>query len=229
MSILYNFGKNSNITYKRVVALLYFGIIIAVALVVLLILFSSIKIKVKVLKDGSCEEIVLHVYALYGVIKYRIEIPFVEIFNKAHSIAATEINSDIEVSNKEAIKDQKRKDFSWEEIESIYNRMRDMYRKYKIGVQYINEKLVMDEISWNTEVGVYDAAATAITTGVFWAVKANIIALLINKMDLKNYYVNVYPLYGADKLNTSLDCIITLKVGYIIIAGFKILINKANR
>ena len=204
---------------------LLFGIII----LLILVLFSSIKIKFKLLKDNTCEELIFHFYLLYGLIKYRMEIPFVEILNKAQAITSTEINSDIEISNQEAIKDHKREDFSWDELESMYNQATMMYRKYKIGIQYINEKLVMDEISWLTEVGVGDAAATAITTGFFWAIKSNIIALLIKKLELKSYHVNVFPFYGADKFNTSLDCIITLKIGYIIIAGLKILTKKLNR
>lgn len=209
--------------------MLFFCIVIVVAIVLLLVLLSNIKVTVKLLRDGKCEEVVLHIYVFYGLINYRIEVPFVEIYNKAHSIAGIEINSEIEVSDKEAVRDQKRRSFTWEEIESIYNKMKKLYMKYKIGVQYINKRLVMNEISWNTEVGVYDAAATAIAAGVFWTVKANLIALLVKKMDLRAYRINVIPSYGTDKLNTCIDCIITLKVGHIIIAGFKILSNKAKR
>ena len=195
----------------------------------ILFILSSIKIKVKIIKDGKCEEIIFHIYAFYGLIKYRLEIPFVEILNKSHAIAATEFNSDVEVSNEETIKGQLREDFSWEEIESVYTTVSRLYRKHKIAIQYINEKLVMNEISWTTEVGVSDAAATAITTGIFWAVKTNVIAVLIKKLNLKSYHVNVYPYYGADKFNTSFDCILSLKIGYIIIAGYKVLFKKVNR
>jgi|GEM_PF-5867708 len=201
-------------------------LLIGFIILLILFLFSSIKIKVRLLKDNTCEELIFHIYLFYGLIKYRMEIPFVEILNKTQAITSTEINSDIEISNHETIKDQKREDFSWDELESIYNQVTLLYRKYKIGIHYINERVVMDEISWYTEVGVGDAAATAITTGFFWAIKSNIIALLIKKLDLKSYHVNVYPFYGSDKFNTSLDCIITLKIGYIIIAGYKILTKK---
>ncbi len=204
--------------------ILYISIVLIAIL--LLVSLSSIKIKIKLLKDNSCEEIIFHFYALYGLIKYRMEIPFVEIMNKSNSVAATEINSDIEITNKETVKQHKNREFSWRELETIYNKANLMYKRYRMGIRYINKRLVMEDISWTTEVGVSDAAATAITTGVFWAVKSNIVALLIKKMSLKSYHVNVLPYYGADKFNTSLDCIITLKIGYIIIAGLKILFKS---
>lgn len=201
--------------------LLYISIILIVIL--LLVSLSSIKIKVRLLKDNSCEEVVFHFYALYGLIKYRMEIPFVELMNKTQPVAATEINSDIEISNQETVKQHNNKDIGWRELESFYNQARQIYKRFGTGIRYINKRLIMEDISWTTEVGVSDAAATAITTGVFWALKSNIIALLIKKLSLKSYHVNVQPYYGADKFNTSLDCIITLKIVHIIIAGLKIL------
>lgn len=226
MSINEYFGKNSNDINKRWVVLMI-GLIITIALaIIFFIVISEIKINVLVLKDGKREEIVLTTLALYGLLKYRMELPFLKLFKNKNFVDSFNLNSDIELGKKEVIKDNQQENFNFNEIKIIYKETQAFYRKYYPSIQYIHNRVTIEQIAWATEVGVEDAAVTAIATGVFWMIKSNLVALIYNSFTTDNIQLNVTPYYGGEKFSTTLDCIITLKLGHIIIAGFKIILSK---
>ncbi|MBM7614045.1 hypothetical protein JOC73_000554 [Alkaliphilus hydrothermalis] len=206
--------------------LFFYYLFAALFLLFVLLLFSEISIGILVLKNNQREEIVINTRAFYGLLKYRMELPFLQIFKKGNALNDLQVNSDIEVSNQEMIKDQKEKNFSLDEIQKIYRRVRIIYKRYRSIIIYVHRRTVFDEIKWETEIGTGDAAATAVTTGFFWMLKSNVITFMGRKVELKEVAVNVVPCYQGEKFNTSFNCIFTLKFGYIIIAALKMLYRK---
>ncbi len=202
---------------------------IAFILFMFIVALSELNIGVLILKNGSQEELVFSIKALSGLIKYRLELPFIEILKKGLVVDDLPINSDIEVGKKEVIKDHKEKDISLEEMKNAYKKIKLIFIRYKKIFIYINRRIVFDKIAWATEVGTGDAANTAIVTGSFWLFKSNLFSLLKKQVNLKDLTVNVVPYYEGEKFNTSFHCIFTLKTGYIIIAGLKILYSKIKR
>ncbi|MGI6081407.1 MAG: DUF2953 domain-containing protein [Limnochordia bacterium] len=72
------------------------------------------------------------------------------------------------------------------------------------------------EFSWQTRIGVGDAGATAVLTGVLWALKCGILAHLDRRLILvRRPYVDVKPSFGEAELDTELFCIFQLSVGQI--------------
>ncbi|WP_026477945.1 DUF2953 domain-containing protein [Alkaliphilus transvaalensis] len=188
--------------------------------------FSELNVAILVLKNSSREEIVIDIKLLYGLLKYRIELPFVEALKKGNIINDFNLNSDIEIGKQEIIKDNKERDFSLHEIKRIYHQFRLTYIKYKKILNYINSRIIFEEVCWDTEVGTGDAAVTAIATGSFWVIKTNLASFAKKKLKLKEMWVNVRPYYEGEKFTTSFNCIFTLKIGYIIIAAIKTIYRK---
>ncbi|SCY99123.1 DUF2953 domain-containing protein [Alkaliphilus peptidifermentans] len=203
--------------------LIYVLLFFAFLFLVILIAFSNVSIRILFLKKNSRNEIVITLKLLFGLIKYRLEIPFVELMKSERYYSFIQLNSNIDIADKKVIKEPSDAALNFNELNLIYKKVMHLYEKYKIINKYIMEKLVIDQFMWVTEVGVEDAAITAIATGTLWMLKSNIFNLINRKVSLEDFNINVLPVYGIDKFETSLDCIIRLKIGYIIIAGIKMI------
>lgn len=78
---------------------------------------------------------------------------------------------------------------------------------------------------WKTRVGFEDAAATGLTGGMLWGIKGFLFSILrrsINSGKCKAE-ISVTPVFCQQEIDTELDCIFTLPVGYIIIAGIRLI------
>jgi hypothetical protein len=72
------------------------------------------------------------------------------------------------------------------------------------------------EFSWQTRIGVGDAAATAVVTGMLWGLKCGILAYLDRRLVLlRRPSVEIEPDFTKAELDTELFCIFRLSVGQI--------------
>ncbi|GAB6087816.1 DUF2953 domain-containing protein [Alkaliphilus crotonatoxidans] len=204
------------------------GIYIGIGLTALLVIivFSNLKIEIIALKEDQREELAFVVYALHDLVKYRFELPFVELLQNKSVFNSLNINSDIKLGQQQVVQGQKKDDVTYGELKKLYHNGSRLYKKYRTSIGYIHRHIVVKKIHWSTVVGLNDAAVTAILTGILWMIKSNILSLLNQKYATNDMKINVAPYYGGYLFQTSLNCIITLKVGHIIIAGFKMIIKK---
>ncbi|KAB3532536.1 DUF2953 domain-containing protein [Alkaliphilus pronyensis] len=204
-------------------AYVYF-IIIVIMLFLAVITFTNINIRIQFLKKNERKEIVVDIKLLYGLLKYRIEIPLVELISGDRLYSFIELNSKLEVANSDVVKKPSESFFNYNEMKLIYNKAKKIYEKYIVVKKYIFKRIKIVNFNWETELGTDDAAITGFATGLAWVFKANAINYLKRNFFLNDFNINITPAYGIEKLDTSLDCIIKLKIGYIIIVGFKIII-----
>lgn len=76
--------------------------------------------------------------------------------------------------------------------------------------------ILIDELFWNTIIGLEDAMYTAISVGGIWACKGSLISFLKNRKRLKDFNINVTPDFSSKILLSELECIIKWRLGYII-------------
>lgn len=77
---------------------------------------------------------------------------------------------------------------------------------------------------WITVLGLGDAAATAVATGASYAVTGLALGYLQQYIDFskcKKHQLSILPSYDQAKLETDFFCILELKIGHIIAAGFR--------
>lgn len=77
-------------------------------------------------------------------------------------------------------------------------------------------------LQWSTRLGLDDAAATAIATGLTYAAIGTGLGVVQEYVDFSRCRVrqiSVIPSFSEAALETSLHCILDLKVGHIIVAG----------
>ncbi|KAB3527363.1 DUF2953 domain-containing protein [Alkaliphilus serpentinus] len=204
------------------------GAIFFLLVLLILFIFSNLNISLLALKNGSRSEFVITLRFLWGLLKYRIEIPIVDIIKERDFEVNADVNSDIEMAKQKIIKEGASMDLEIHQLRKTYKKIRLIYEKYQFAYSYLKNKVVVKSLSWQTEIGTEDAAVTATITGILWALKSNIVSYVFIKRRTKNINLNVIPFYGGEKLNTALDCIIFIKIGYIIIAALKMFKIKAK-
>ncbi|MCC5909908.1 MAG: DUF2953 domain-containing protein [Clostridiaceae bacterium] len=203
-----------------------FGMIIVLVLIIIWVLYSNIEIEMDIKRVGQDDEINVFICALNGLLKYHTKIPFVDLFDGENGFIKAKIEKNIGSWNNETKIQERKERFNTNEIKLILKRIKKLHRVYWHTIKYIYQKIIINKVIWKTSVGTDDAAYTAILVGMLWGVKSNLIMLLKNNLILKDAIIDVNPNYNAPKLVTTFNCIVNIKIGYIIIAGIKFLLIK---
>lgn len=183
----------------------WFLIILVVFLVILLWpLYIVIDFRRK-----ESNEINIQLIALKGLIKYKID-------------------------NEKIIQRYKRRKKNDGEKEFKIKRYLKYYNQYKKVISFFWKRGEIKKIHWITDIGSKDAALTGIYTGLFWAIKNSVLSILINKREIDDIYINIYPYFNKSKFETRFNCIIKSSLVYIIIISLyglsiKKVVNKNGR
>ena len=95
---------------------------------------------------------------------------------------------------------------------------------------FLFKKVKVEEIEWRTDIGMGDAAETGVLTGLLWAVKGSIVSYYKNKVGgLKKKHIVVVPHYERMLFATNVNCIFTMRLGHIMLAGLKKATGKRFR
>lgn len=201
-------------------------IIAILAILLFGILYSNLKIRLNFVRYGENDNLIISITGLYGIFKYTKKIPTIDLIKGNKNIPALKINTEIMVSKKDKLVNQDKSIHNMYEIKGIIDKYKDIYIKYEPYIKQIKEKLVFNNISWCTEVGTNDAAETAIIVGTIWAIKASAIVFITKSYNLSNVLINVIPNYNINTFETTIDCIFSIKLGYIINADIKALLAQ---
>jgi len=201
-------------------------IISAIIILIFILLYSNIKIKVNFKRHDDNDMIILNITVLYGIFTYTKQIPFVDIVKGYNNVPAVEIQSNKQYN--ENYKGDSKSVFNTNEIEKYIKKYKELYIKFeKLIIPFtkrLKQKVIFNEIYWNTELGIDDAANTAIITGILWSVKSTMLVFISNNFNLHSKYINVVPNYNIKTFKTSINCIFTVKLGNIINVAAKTLI-----
>ncbi|QUH26574.1 DUF2953 domain-containing protein [Serpentinicella alkaliphila] len=205
------------------------GIIIFIFISLLvLIIRSKIKINFLIMKDGEDDHIEINARALYGLFKYEKKFPFIDIINSGEDVFEAHIKTNAKVGNIDIPVGEKtdKAIINMDEIHYYKDKIKEIYLTYNKTINYIRRKIIFDKVYWNTIIGTGDAAETAVIIGILWGLKSGILSFINNKLKLDDIDLKVVPNYETTQLKTRLNCIISLKIGYIIIACIKFIIIK---
>lgn len=95
-------------------------------------------------------------------------------------------------------------------------------RAYLTVIEELENKGRFKKFEWQIVIGTLDAAQTAILLGVIWGAVGHILAFLQNRYRFYCHpLLNVKPSFNQKVLDTRFDCIFELKIGHIMLAGFR--------
>jgi hypothetical protein len=197
--------------------------ILLLIVIVLIIFFTKVKILLDYFHGNDNDHFKVTIKAWGGLLKFTIEVPVVKIDDNSPTIVAEQ---KVKTGPDENMKQQKTTQVDKTDLLSSLHDFKQLIIHvaglHKIVRDFL-KKVTIRNIEWHTMVGVSDAAATAVITGAFWAVKGGVIGLLSNYMRMKDMPVmTITPSFQQTVSITSFKCMIQVRVGHAILAGIKL-------
>ncbi|MBC7076514.1 MAG: DUF2953 domain-containing protein [Syntrophomonadaceae bacterium] len=96
-------------------------------------------------------------------------------------------------------------------------------------VRLVLRYAVIEKLDWKTVVGLNDAMDTAIGAGTLWALKGSLVSLLSSRNRLQDIVIEIEPDFAETKIWSRLDCILKIRIGYIILIKICMFVLKVRR
>lgn len=200
--------------------MLYFLSALIAIVVMLYLMPIALSIDIKRVKEN--DSITIGVKTLYGLLRFKTEIPFLEIVFRNGKPA---LKYKVEVADKKRSKlfAQFTKLFSVTEGGEILDIYKENKYRIKSAIKYITRKTVIKNLNLKFKLGTGDAAETGILYGVAWIVIGSIMTFAGNYLNIIEPRIAVVPIFNQVQLRTELSCIISIRLGHIINTGIRII------
>lgn len=188
-------------------------------MIIFLIILSEIECDIKFHRIKDDDNIKVQVKMFFGLIKFNLVISYLDMIVNKRLKVGFNVRGKLKTKKEVA---GKRNIFDIEEIKRMYHKSRLIIHKYKKSFEYILSKVKLDSLSWETELGLEDAALTAICAGALWSVKYNILSAISQRYRPRKTYINVVPNYSNIIFEVDLNCIIRVRIANIIITAMRL-------
>lgn len=198
----------------------YWWVLIIVLILLILISILKLNININYLHDKDNDDLKIKVSTLFGLIKFRFEVPLIAIDKESPSIV-------IEEESHSSLGDSEKKDkVTPNEIARGIEKAKD-FLEHIVGFHKIVKKFLkkvkVHQFSWTSVLGIGDAAHTAVLTGVVWGLKGTIVGIISNYMRLNTApVINVQPHFQLVTSHTELTCMFSFRVGHAILAALQV-------
>lgn len=201
---------------------IYLWIAAFIFCVLLIIFFMPISIRVQIKKDQRDDRIALTFRTLFGLVKYKMEVPIIDWIISPQQEPILEIDEKNKSNIASNLKTKKKNFFDLKEIDHYQKELSNFVEHYYKVLLYISKKIVLKSFQWKTILGMGDAALTGTIIGIVWAVKGILVSILQNHIRCEEVDILVNPSFQEQRFITNLDSIIHIKTGHIIIAALKL-------
>ncbi len=184
---------------------------------------SPIVISGHVRRLGNNDDAELTVRALFGLIRYRYQIPIV-IF-KGTSV---ELKEEVAMSGAGVNTwKQYQEDIDANQVMSAIERMKQLLhltRNLTGWARRTMSRVSVLEWHWTTTVGTGDAMWTALATGAAWSVQSSLLGLISQLMKLRaEPSMQVQAAYQGVLFRSELKCMLQIRLGTALLAGIKLI------
>lgn len=197
--------------------MLYLGIFFIVIIIALL--FIKLNIVIEYIRNGWDDHIVLSFFTLKGVIKYKYEIPLIDLETNGIKFIKYRIKKD--ETKDESSTDDGMLGFS--RIIEQFKYFRRIYSNNKAIIckirDYAKGRVVISELDLKVNFGAGEAHYTGILNGVIWSLYGTAISYITNTFKVLKNNVKIKSDYSKNTLKVDLYCIFTFKLAYIIVMG----------
>jgi hypothetical protein len=217
------------ISSKRCYIMPYFIMtILLLVLLLVLICFTKLNIVVEYNRQGINDHFVLSFYIWNKRIKYKYEIPKLDAGKKG--ILFRKIKKR---GKKEKDVSDKKNKTAYGDIIDKFENFRNIQSKYSNVIRRINRylkcRLQIKKLDINMSIGLDNASRTAILIGLCWTAMGLLISYLHNKLNLKEKSISIKPDYVGKKFKVDLFCILSVRIGHIIVVGLILLIDIVKK
>lgn len=183
-----------------------------------MILLSTYKIEIILKFKGQHSYFCIKFIALKGLIKYKYEIPYVDLVKHGQKLLLKLVK--IETKNHQSVTEQK---LSLNEVKYYINLLYEYKKIYSRVIQYLMKRLKVEKFSLNVNIGFNDVAITAILFGILNSLTSILIDTLLRNMTFNEIDIRSTPDFNKSIIDLNFNCIIIFNLVNIIIARHKIL------
>ncbi|MBE2914506.1 DUF2953 domain-containing protein [Anoxybacillus flavithermus] len=154
---------------------------------------------------------------LLRFIRYRLTIPLIEISKSEVGIVTEErTNTGKDEKTTFTVNDARDR---LAKVRQLLNKIVHLHTIMKKFLQHVS----VLQFQWHTQIGVGDAAKTAVLVGVGWSVKYYVVAMISKYMNVCiTPSISIVPFFQGAVSRTSFTCMIQFRIGYAILAGLKV-------
>ncbi|MGG6433604.1 DUF2953 domain-containing protein [Anoxybacillus sp. D401a] len=154
---------------------------------------------------------------LLRFIRYRFMIPLIEISKSEVGIVTEEkTNTGKDEKTTLTVNDARHR------LAQVRQLLKKIVHLHTIIKKFLQNVDVL-QFQWHTQIGVGDAAKTAVLVGVGWSVKYYALAMISKYMNVCIApSISIVPFFQGAVSRTSFTCMIRFRIGYAILAGLKV-------
>lgn len=198
--------------------MLFFIITIILVLTVVIICLIKVNVVIEYNRQGVNDNFVLSFLALKGLIKYKYEIPKIDVNKKGVKFKRLK-----ERGKKEKDTSKKKGKMGYRYLIKKIETFRNFQKKYNVLLEkvykYLRCRIKIRKIDINVVVGTDNAHHTAVLVGICWSAAGLLLSYIQNKLNLMEKTVNIKPDYMGKKFKVDLFCILSVRIGHIIVVG----------
>jgi len=200
--------------------MILFIILLAIILLIFVILISNIYVTITYRYQDKNPQLELNIRALYGILKFNFDLLSIKTKNEklnSEEKVGTDHGTNSSTNQKDKKVEEELQPVS--DVEKMVNQLPNLYAMSK----GIIKKFKITRFRWTTDFGVGEASQTGTLTGIMWAFKGVVLGIISRYLTLVNYpELVITPNFQRKVLDTYLLCMIQIRVGNAILAGFKI-------
>lgn len=188
-------------------------------------MFSRVRFAVAYMRHGKDDHIKVEMSLLKGLIRYKTEVPVIEMKNYFLK-PMIKVETDIEGVVSHPVSDKGiivRIPFSTllRNLPQLINQGLAYMKQYHSVLGRLLKGIRCHELKWATEIGLGDPADTGIATGLLWAGKGMAYARFRSSIGeiTASPSLSVRPCFDCLCLRLDFNCIFDMRIGHIIIAG----------
>lgn len=196
-------------------------LIIFLVIVALILLISIIKLKIKVdiLLSKDQNHIKIKITALFGLISYTYDVPFLKIDNESPTPSLV-MKSEQKVGSEETTTSKEKYRITPNEVMGQIRKAKE-FLEHVVHLHAIVRKFMkhisIHKLDWNSALGVGEASQTGMATGVLWSLKGAIVGIISQYMKLKAMpELSVTPFFQENLVRTRVICIFSFRIGHAI-------------
>jgi hypothetical protein len=198
-------------------------------LLIIITLFLKVNVLIEYLRNDWDDHVVLSIYALKGILKYKYEISLLDIGKKGVKFSMVK-----EAGSEEKDIGQKDEKKDFIKLFDEFNHLKKLYKENKILIRRINEymgcRITLKDLKLDIDVGTGEACFTGIIGGLLWSIIGILDSYISSKLKVESKSVDIKTDFIKKKLNIDLYCIFNVRIVHIIVVTVKILkyylINK---
>jgi|GEM_PF-784003 len=198
---------------------------------IIIVAASRIYINAHLRKVGNNDDIEIHVRALFGLIRYHLKVPIIQIngqsiqFKKESSAKSAGISTAVKENEDEIDVERVKRMVDW--VKALVQLTYDL----KGIVRHSLARIELRSLKWSTTAGTSDAMWTAMATGLLWSAKTTITGLLSHMVQLQSTpQLTVDPAYNQTCFKTELICTARIRAGYGMLAAAQLFFRmKKNK